>query len=216
MRVVLLAAAVLLLVAAPAAAQNRYFADGDNGFWLGAAYLKAEDADGVGVDAVFTLASRFDLGLSFNKLSSDDGSTDVTEVAPHVGYAVLRPTASAPFGLDLVGGVSFADVANPFHATYGIEVDASGYVVGGEFYLKLGEPDRAVVLPALGLAYASATTKVKNSGGTDETTVDDLALALSVTVKAGRVLTLGAGAQIFDGETTFFAGVGGAFAMSRR
>jgi hypothetical protein len=216
MRVVLLAAAVLLLVAAPAAAQNRYFADGDNGFWLGAAYLKADGFDGLNLDAVLTLASRFDLGLAVNKLSSDDGSTDVTEISPHLGYAVLRPTALAPFGLDLVGGVSFADFANPYYTTYGIEVDGSGYVVGGEFYLKLGEPERAVVLPALGLAYTSVTTKVKDIGGTNETTVDNLALSLSVTVKAGRVLTLGAGAQIFDDTTTLFAGAGGAFAMAGR
>ena len=46
--------------------------------------------------------------------------------------------------------------------------------------------------------------------------VDDLLLSLSVTVKAGRVLTLGAGVQVFDDTTTFFAGVGGAFAMARR
>lgn len=214
MRLALLTAAVLLLVAAPAAAQNRYFAADENGFWLGGAYLKAEEADGVGVDAVFTFASRFDLGVAFNKLSSDDGSTDVTEIAPHVGFAVLRPTATANFGLDLVGGVSFADVSNPFHTTYGIEVDASGFAVGAEFYLKLGEPGRAVVLPALGLSYVSATTTVKDIGGTSDTTVDDLALALSLTVKAGRILTLDAGAQIFDDTTTLFAGVGGAFAMS--
>ena len=212
-RIVLVATAVILLASTPVAATNRYFSDGESGLTLTAAYLSAENADGFSLEAVLTVGSRFDLGLGYSKLSVDLGDADASEISPHVGFAAIRPTAESAFGLDLAAGVSFSDVSSPLFDFLNVDVSGRGYVLGAEGYGRLGRPDQVQVFPALGIAYASVTQTITSGAASEDLTVDDILISFSLTAQFQRVLLLGAGAQVFDDDTTWFIGIGAAISF---
>lgn len=172
-------------LASTAAAQNRYYLDGQNGISIGGTFQGGEDYTAFGAVVDFTVNGIFDLGVGLARASFDQDiygpNFSSFEVSPYILVSLVRPSEISPVGFDLGFSYTSSTISGDVLDNNNEDMLSSGYNAGGEVYFNINSSPGLRIIPALSISYTSVKGKIEyDSGGSDEETVSGVSLGAEV------------------------------------
>jgi opacity protein-like surface antigen len=194
-------------------AQNRFFADGQNGVGLRLGLGNSEDTSSFGASFTYTVNGLFDLGIGFSRASFDEDEWGEnftgTAIIPFVAAGIVRPSETSYLGIDLEGQYESLSYSGDALDVFGWDMSGHSYAFGASLYLRLESSPGLTVYPRAGLAYASVTAKIEDSFGDSlEDTNEDVLLSASVDFQINQRIVISPAFSHFDGSSSWGISLG--------
>lgn len=208
--------AIALIVAStalPAFGQMRFLEDGQNGFGLCAGLGKGENSSSFGANFAYGISGRYEVGLAFSAVSFDDvvigNDGSGTAFAPYFSAAVVKPTETSMFGLDLGAGYEIDSYSSDTLDYNNWDMSGNAFTGGASLYLKVPTSPATTVYPSLSVDYVSASTKIEdNFGGSVDGDTSDVAIGASVAFLFNNKFWLLPSFRTFDGNSSYGLSIG--------
>ncbi len=211
-----------MMSASLATAQSLFFDDGDNGIGFNVGLSRNRDATGFGANIGYTVNARLDISIGFSSTSFDQPefyNRDLSsqEFSPSLGYAVIRPSRTSNFGLEIRGSYTFVSFSGSALSAAGLEMSGDSYALGGEVYQKHETSDMLEIYPAIGVYYGRASaTATDDAGNRDEQVVTDTLITARLSLLIDKQVYITPGFSAFDNINTFSLTVGLVFPTNTR
>jgi len=199
-----------------ARAQSMYLERGTSGFGIGGSFMTADEWNGFGLGAGYSLSGLVDLGFGFSRISLEDSDLTGTGLSPSISVCALKQSTEMPLSLEL--GVAYEHDSYDSDALdlLGWDMSGSGYSFGLSVYGSIQASPSMNVLPIFGLAYVHTNVEVEDSYGQsvsddDDSTSFGFGLSLAFPMARKQVFYLTPGLSIVEDETSFRVSAGFVF-----
>ncbi|MBD3196426.1 MAG: hypothetical protein GF317_15310 [Candidatus Lokiarchaeota archaeon] len=201
---------LFLLVPNIAFSQGRYIEKGQNGFGISGGFSSNKDAKGFGGNIGYSISGILDLGFSYSRSTTNDEPKIYSDdISPSINIHILKQSINVPISFSMGAKYIKSYYSGDFLDDYDLELNSSGFVIGGEIAGKIPIDKDFAVMPSFGISYYSYSAEIKDQYGNsaeDDDSVTDFIFELPLIFYVGskNLFCISPGLSMDEDYNTFF------------